>query len=442
MVEKAATAADTSALLEDDVAVPPSNNPDAVAETVRFTDMRILVAAMVGGQGGGYQLVTTAQETADGPFPPAGGGIPVNGVAYEAVLAGASAKDGRIALAAVRAGDKGVDLILQHAGESASGPTHPATAGAEWEKPLDLGSPADTVFAALQVGLDAQGRIAVFGVSGTGDVWWIYKNPPKVVMTTVTITPPGTTEPITIEVPEQRPADPPFSDWQKLDGARVAKLVLANNADGRIVLFAITTSAGGGDVVFNEPRVMNASHPTDWYGWEPVAADSLAPFTDIGASLDDNDAVNVFALDAQHEISHARQVKAGGRNWTSYAHPGLTLAGLDCMAAGLDASGNVALAGATGEGVVWTNLERAGRIGVWSGWQPSAHAPAATALEFEFNANGSLGLFGLTPPGNGGIIWMLAQAAPGSTEWGARSTPVLTGASAMTVVRDLRIAAG
>ena len=228
------------ALLEDDVAVPPSNDPDAAVASVAFPELRILVAAMVGGNGAACRLVTVDQEHANGPFPPPGGGEPVNEVAYEPILATATAEDGRIAIVAVRADDKGVDLILQESGESASGPTHPSSPGAEWADALDLGRPADVDFKALCLGLDAQGLITVFGVSHTGDVWWLCKNPPRIVETEVTVTPPGASGPITVTVGEQRPADPPFSDWQKLAGAVVAKLALANNIDGRILLMAVT----------------------------------------------------------------------------------------------------------------------------------------------------------------------------------------------------------
>ncbi|PTW60064.1 hypothetical protein C8N35_10564 [Breoghania corrubedonensis] len=442
MVEEAgakAAADDTTALLEDDVAVVPSNDRDAVTEPVAAANMRILVGALVAGAGGGCTLVTTVQQSPDGSFPPAGSAVPVNDVAYDPVLAGATAMDGRIVFAAVRAADKGVDLIFQHGGEFASGPAFPDTPGAEWDTPLDLGRPAETVFTELLIGLDALGRTSVFGVSDVGDVWWLFKKPPKVVEREITITPPGAREPITIKVPELGPADPPFSGWQKLDGATVTKLALANNADDRIILFAITD---GGDVVFNEPRVMNASDPSDWYGWEVVSGDGLAPFTEIGASLDDSERVNVFALDAQNEISHARQVKAGCRAWTGYVHPGLTLAGLGCLAVGLNASGNVALGAASHDNVAWTNLERVAVPGEWGGWQPSAHVPATTAMAFGFNANRALALFGLTPADEGGTVWMVAQAAPGSSEWSAFGTSVLDGAVTMAVVRDLSIAAG
>ena len=99
---------------------------------------------------------------------------------------------------------------------------------------------------------------------------------------------------------------------------------------------------------------MNATHPTDWYGWEPVGKRGLAPFLDIAASPDDSGAVNVFAVDSQKEVSHARQTRAGEREWTEYVHPGLGLAGFGLIAAGFGASGNVALGAVSAEGIAWT----------------------------------------------------------------------------------------
>ena len=446
MVEEAAAVAGAGeglALLEDDVAVPPSNDPDAVVASAAFPDLRILVAAMVGQDGAPCRLVTVDQERANGPFPPPGAGEPVNDVAYEPILATATAKDGRIAIVAVRADDKGVDFILQESGESVSGPTHPSSPGAEWADALDLGRPADVAFKALCLGLDAQGLISVFGVSQTGDVWWLRKNPPRIVETEVTITPPGASNPITVTVGEQRPADPPFSDWQKLAGAVVGNLALANNIDGRILLLAITEGNAGGDIVINEPRVMNATHPTDWYGWEPVGNRGLAPFSHIVALPDDSGAVSVFAVDSQKEVSHARQTRAGAREWTEYTHPGLGLAGFGVIAAGFGTSGNVVLGAVSAEGIAWTNREVFAADRTWSGWQPSARVPASVALEFEYSADEALSLFGLTPPAlEDGTIWMITQAAPGSTEWSATTTPILKGAVAMSVARDLRLPAG
>ncbi len=184
MVDKAAVTGaeeDVFAVLEENVGVVPSNAPAMLELHSSRLEARIPVAVTQALPGGGNRLVTTIQPTADAPFPPAGDARPVNDGVYDPVLAASLAADGRICLAAVRAADKGVDLIVQHAGESAAGPGPDAAIVGNWDPPIDLGRPDEAGFKVLQLGLDAQGRIAIFGVSQAGEVWWRDKNPPDVV---------------------------------------------------------------------------------------------------------------------------------------------------------------------------------------------------------------------------------------------------------------------
>lgn len=424
---------------EDDVVVPPSNDPDAMSGPVIFENSRILLAVMVPQSGGGNLLCTLAQTGVNQPFAPAKDAEKVNDTLYGDVLAGSTATDGRLALIATRQSDGGVDLLLQHMGESAAGPTHPESGGPEWEKAIDLGLPAGATFTKLQMGQDSAGRLVMFGLTETGDVWWLFRNPPRVVETKVTITPPGASQPIEITVPELRPADPPFSDWQKLAGPSLHDITMTNNADGRVILFG--SPAGAASLMWNEPRAMNPSHPTDWRGWNAVAEGGYPPFSNLTASIDRKGAVNVFALDESGEVAHVRQQPPGGDTWSGYLRPGLTQQRLVTLDSGLDGNGNIALAATTAAGVAWVNQEeRSGQLH-WHGWEAVAAYVESMMIDLEYNGDGRLTMIGIAGKAPAGRMWSLDQAGLDSTEWSSRPDQLGLEAATFVALRDLRVPA-
>ncbi len=420
--------------LDEEALQKPSNVLPEFDTDAGAKGLQILLVAMRASPHGGNTLISTGQLKADGTFD---GPTPVSDGVYEPVLDSAIVTDGRAGLAAIRHGDKGVDLILQKKGESQAGPQVQGVPGEDWDPPFDVGRPAGVEFKALQLGLDAQGRIALFGLSTSGEVWWLYKRPPQAVPTEVTITPPGTQTPITITVDELKPADPPFSAWQKLEGPALSRFTLTNNADDRILLFGV--GEAGGDVIYNEPKTLNAATPADWAGWSELTPGGATPFGPVTASIDSVNVINLFAVDHHAEVSHSSQVRPGVRKWTGYTRPGLVMDGVSCLTCGLDGNDNVALAAYSSGGTVWTNQELVAETGHWTGWQPSVKASMVKALSLQFAGDNSLVLFGLAgAEGEVGDVWMVGQAGPTSSEWGATPIKLLDGVTAMVAQRDLR----
>lgn len=432
---------DGDRLLEDDVVVVPTNDPDIAAQPEFFEELRILVGIMF-GKSAQHRLYAIVQTVPNGGFPPPGSAEPVNEVPYNAVLAGSTVTDGRLAFVATRSKDDGVDFIIQHEGRSLGGPTHPDTPGPEWNPPIDLGLPKKAKFKQLQLGLNAAGLLSVNGLDEKGDVWWLFQNPPVKVEKEITITPPGSDTPITTKVFVIEPADPPFGVWQKLPGVVASKIVLTNNPDGRIILLGLTDAGGKSNLVRNEQRTAAATHPSDWTGWQTVAPGAITPFTDVAVSIDSNNVVNAFVVDGDRKISHTKQDPAGSQTWTPYFRPGLPQAELESVAAGLDGDGDIALAAVDTNGAVWSIQQKSAKTAQWTSWQPIIEVDPPSAIDFQYNADGRLTLFGLTPDtkGSDGLLWSVDQAALDSTEWSASIARHGSDGVVYTVLRDLRLA--
>jgi hypothetical protein len=316
----------------------------------------------------------------------------------------------------------------------------PNTPTQEWNAPVNLGRPAgSTALTTLSMALDADARIEVFATGNNGAIWWKYQNPNRIVQKTVTITPPGTTTPITITVDEIAPPLTPWSDWFQIPGG-LAEIKALRMADGRIILFGIN---GAGFLYRNEQRVARAVQLSDWAGWVQMndaltgtfLAGTLAP------RLDRAGAVNLFAINKDNQVLHARQAPPGTVTWAVWTTPGIITGGVRAVAAGLDGDDHLVVVATDTRNSPNATTQLDVATQQWSGWTTfSLGLGSPPQIALDYNADGRLTFFvhNLPGPSAGDGLWLKSQMAFDSTEWEWGYTQLaLDAIDQFAVVRDL-----
>ena len=150
--------------LEEDTALPGAER----SETPFAELSRLMVVGIDGDIGN--TLAWRAQVSPNGPW--SSDWTAVTDGSYATLGAGLTA-DGRVAIAAERQDHTAIDFI-DEAGDGA-GPVQ------SWNAPVSLGMPTGVsqIHQICLIG-DAAGRISVFALASTGDLWWIQQNPDTV----------------------------------------------------------------------------------------------------------------------------------------------------------------------------------------------------------------------------------------------------------------------
>jgi hypothetical protein len=400
---------------------PPSRQP---GDPPFFELSRLMVVAL---KGSGNVLVYKAQTKPNGPWEsawtPVGPSQP-----YRPMTAGITG-DGRVGIVAQRASDNGLSYIVE---------TPDAVGVEQWDPPVDLGKPpGGSAFLYLAMAVDADARLDVFGSDDRGGrIWWKYQNPSRIVQKTVTVTPPGTTTPITVTVDEVAPPLTPWSDWFQLPGA-LGRLAASRSADGRVILFGINEA---GHLYRSEQRVARALQPSDWSSWVRMDDAATGEFVAMAPALDAAGAMNLFAINRGNQILHTRQAPPNTSTWAGWSTPGYIREGVRGMAAGVDGDDHLVLVATDATNLHNANQQESVNPQQWSGWNPFQATSKATALRLDYNSDGRLTLFShwLEPSPPFGGVWCISQMGINSTEWELSWTELAANdIRQYAVVRDL-----
>lgn len=391
-----------------------------------FELSRLMVVAVMGANG---QLVYRAQTKPNGPWE--ANWTPIDSTRSYGAMAAGLTGDGRVAVVAQPTSLSGVLYIDEK----------PNTPTEQWNAPFDLGKPANvTGFYFLATTFDADGRVEVFGTDTNRNIWWKYQNPNRTVQKTVTVTPPGTKNPITITVDEVAPPLTPWSNWFQIPGG-LNQIKAHRNADGRIILFGINAD---GHLYRNEQKVPRALQPSDWAGWVQMDGPSTGTFygQTMAPALDAAGAVNLFVITTGHQVLHARQSPPCTGTWKGWSTPGIIRDGVQAVAAGLDGDDHLVVVATDLKYIHNMTWQLDVEAHQWSGWTPFLFGSAPTVSALDYNADGRLTFFshlltGMPPPNFGGL-WVVSQMAFDSTEWEWAWTELApNGINHYAVVRDL-----
>jgi hypothetical protein len=396
-----------------------------------FFELSRLMVVAINASG---RLVYKAQTKPNGPWE--ANWTPIDNVHTFAGMAAGLTGDGRVAVVAQPPSGPGPFYIDEK----------PDTPTQEWNTPVNLGPPPGSPagFNFLTLAFDADGRVEVFGTGSNDTIWWKYQNPNRIVQKTVTITPPGTHTPITVTVDEVAPPLTPWSDWFQIPGG-LRQIKALRNADGRIILFGVNAN---GHLYRNEQKVARALQPSDWAGW--VQMDNPGSGTLLGGTmaptLDLAGAANLFVINENSHILHARQAPPGTATWTGWTTPGLIRGGVRSVAAGIDGDGHVVVVATDDSSLHNMKMQLDVEAQQWSGWIIFSGDSGAAQIALDYNADGRLSFFshrvGLAPPGLGGVR-LKSQMAFDSTEWEWGYTELAAdGIKQYAVVRDLTPPAG
>jgi hypothetical protein len=394
-------------------------------EAFFFEKSRLLVVA-VNNNG---QLVYKAQTCPNGPWEADWAPIAPQGSYH--VMAAGLARDGCVAVVAQVPSDPAVQYIIES--QSSSG-------GVEsWDPPVSLGNPAGVAkFTQLVFACDRVGRTNIFGVAQeTGQVWWIYQNPDRLVTKQVTRTPPGTNTPITVMVEELAPPEKPWSEWQQLGTMGFSGLTYANVADGRIALAGTTPNSGQypNTIWFSQQENTIGGTPGDWTSWVQIDQ-GTGGVVSLAMRADNQGILNIFGI-TNADVALRRQAGAASDAFGPWVRPGMTGKVILTLTCGLSADDTIVVVAQDENGKLYCNEMIDAANQVWRGWQQIAVSPGIGPLALAYNADGRLTLFlqqGLNPQTLSCISQVVGNSTAWEENWTALST---TGLYRYAVVRDL-----
>jgi hypothetical protein len=238
----------------------------------------------------------------------------------------------------------------------------PATGWSSWGV---LGSPPGGVAPRfLVVGQNADGRLELFVLGTTGDLWHIWQQP----------APTGG-----------------WSGWGSLGappGASLISLALGRNADGRLEAVAVGTDGALW-------HIWQVSPNSGWSGWGTLGAPGggVTPQLPVVARGADG-RLDVFATANPTALWHIRQDPASATGWGGWqslgAPPGAAF--VDAPAVGKNADGRLEVFLLEVGGAVWHAWQDPGLAGGWSGWDSLGGQPG-NGVGVGRNADGRLEVF-------------------------------------------------
>jgi hypothetical protein len=381
-------------------AAPPVAQP---GQPAFFELSRLMVVAINGATN---QLMQIAQVSPNGPW--ASGFTPMVTGAYALMTSGIT-RDGRVAVIAAPVGQSDLVYIDEEANQQP---------GVEsWNSPVSIHGPPNTqAYVSLAMSRDVDGRIEVFAVPDSGQIWWSYQNPDQLVTKQVTVTPPGTTTPIVVTVQEMAPPSTPWSDWIQIPGGLVS-IKSMRQGDGRIALFGINSNGQLYRCVQNVAAAFTAS---DWSGWVEIDDNFTGKFAQVELIVGPMGSLHAFGLTQSGQIYHTKQVPAASDTWTPWTTIGFTRTPFNALAVGIDGDGHILVAASDTTKVHSFNSQTNAATGEWTGWREFANSDYPVVLALDYNADGRLTLFSHwidLPPGPFGGLWTISQSASDSTEW-------------------------
>ncbi|WP_306029147.1 hypothetical protein [Stappia sp. MMSF_3263] len=419
-------AARTEIELEEGAFLPEPLAPGEAREVPFTENSRLMVIGIEADAGS--PLVWKAQVAPNGPWSEKW--VTVTPDAYSAPLASGTTADGRVAIVAIKSGQPTIDYI-DEAGDG-SGPEQ------SWNAPVSLGLPPGvTQLHQLRLIADAEGRVSVFALTTSGDLWWIRQNPDRIVEQTIKVVPPGASEPITITVPVEQPPEQVWGTWQQLSGQSIALIEVAANVDGRILIAGVGSNPNDRHLYVNQQTVAQTLTPQQWTGWTQLDTAASGPADSLPCPvLDKEGALNIFMIGNNSDVVQIRQSPPGSLTWSQWIRPGMVGVTLVNLAADFDADGHIMLVAQDENHGLHANQQVDALFQQWRGWQKIGISPGFGYAVMDYSADGRLFYFQQTAT-NG--VACLPEAGPESTSWEAGWTVLATSGfqSGYTVVRDL-----
>ena len=403
MVDTASPSATVDKIAEAKQKRKPKPKPpaDKARQPLFFELSRLMVVAIMASSS---QLVYRAQTKPNGPWE--ANWTPIDTTQTYGVMASGTTGDGRVAVVAQPSNPTALFYIDEKANSAVQA----------WNAPVNLGKPAGiNAFANLAMALDADARLEVFGTDTNGGIWWKYQNPDRIVQKTITVTPPGTTTPITVTVDETAPPLTPWSDWMQLPGELV-QLSALRNADGRIILFGLSSAI--------QPLSERAEGGTSAaaIGLVRLGADGRQPHrpvSDHGAGAGFHRRRELFWHQQRRLRLACAPIAALHVHLDRLDNCRIIWGGVQALAAGTDGDDNLVLVATDNSKLHNINSQLDVQMQRWIGWNPFLMSDYPTQIALDYNSNGRLTLFShwLLPPGQFGGLWCVAQMAYNSTEW-------------------------
>jgi hypothetical protein len=222
----------------------------------------------------------------------------------------------------------------------------------------------DDKLVTLTVGLNADGRLEVFGTAADDTIWHNWQIAPNFS------------------------SNNGWSGWQPfitLDD-RLVTLAVGGNADGRLEVFG----AARDQTLWHN---WQTSRGNGWSGWQPfITLDDRLVTLAVGQNADGR--LEVFGTAADHTIWHNWQT--GPSNGWSGWHPFMTLEDrLVTLAVGRNADGRLEVFGTAPDDTIWHNWQTSPDNG-WSGWHPFMTLDdRLVSLAVGQNFDGRLEVFGV-----------------------------------------------
>ena len=144
---------------------------------------------------------------------------------------------------------------------------------------------------------------------------------------------------------------------------------MANNADGRIVLFGHGATPAKSQLHSAEQKQVRALKPSDWTSWQDLSRYGTGTVASVTVQLDTEGALNVFGLNDGAQVIHTRQFPPGSRKWMPWAAPGLISEELHGVASGIDGDGHIVLVAQGKSQYLYGNQQLNVEYGRWNNWQ-------------------------------------------------------------------------
>jgi hypothetical protein len=375
-----------------------------------------------------HNLIYRAQSKPNGPWVTDWAWIN-NTYQYDAMVAGL-ARDGRVVVLGQVSATPTVHFYIEALDDVGSSPA--------WDAPVNLGLPSGVPgFSQLVTCRGNDGRVHVFGIAkDTGNVWWIYENPDRIIQETKKVTPPGQKEPIEVTVNVEAPPLTPWSNWQGLAARQLQVMTAANNGDGTIALAGTAFDNATQHIFYTRQKTVDARQPSDWISWLDMTQSRLDA-SSPALRLDQVGSLNVFGIGAGSDVVQTHQVPASSDSFLPWANPFMVGATILEIATGIDGDGHIVAVAQDDQKAIHANTMLDAATQQWSGWQQIATVAYAGPMTLDYNADGRLTLFMREGTGPQRLLCK-SQIAFNSSSWEATWTVLSKSAlSRYGIVRDL-----
>ena len=187
--------------------------------------------------------------------------------------------------------------------------------------------------------------------------------------------------------------------WGSLGGVITSSIAVANNADGRLEIFARGTDGA----LWHQWQTAPSAGP--WSGWSGLGG-GIVGTPAVGQNADGR--LEVFVRGTDGALWHQWQVAPNG-TWSGWSFLG---GGIRNPVVGRNADGRMEVFVRGDDGAVW-NIWQVSPNGTWSGWN-SLGGVITTGIGVGNNADGRLEVF---VRGTDGALWHQWQTAPSSGPW-------------------------